>query len=510
MMNTNMKQTWEVNRVSDACCVIDNELDLDVRLFANKDVSIQNDAFEELFDFLDVERAVRDIRADKKDFFGDDAVGIGRVVLTPDFHKGSGIPVGTVVESNGFVIPQAIGNDICCGMRLLATDLPASKLEGHWDAIQKKLRGLFFQGQRDIPMSPKQREAVLREGLPGLLRTIKDNEGKGIYKYYDYATQRDDLERMHNHGGFKTDRLFGFEKFITSSGAVDGRDPQIGSVGGGNHFVELQSIDEIVCNESSRAMGVVKGNLAIMVHSGSVGLGHAIGGHFMDRARELFPKGIAHPKNDFFMLPMIGQHQNEGSFYINSMNNAANFAFANRLFLGLMAVRAIQEVLGIDVEAKLIYDAPHNLVFADGGHCLHRKGATPAEGPTNPDEWIGKPVIIPGSMGSASYLLSGLGNEESLHSACHGAGRVMPRGEASHVDDSIFDEETAKLRIVTSVDPKSPMMQMRKDILAKYKERVKEEAPYAYKDITPVIESVREAGIARVVAKLMPLCTVKG
>ena len=100
-----------------------------------------------------------------------------------DFHKGSGsISVGAVVETNGFVVPQAIGNDICCGMRLLATDLPVSKLEGHWEEIQKKLRAIFFQGQRDIPMSPTQREAVLRDGLPGILRTIKDNEGKGIYK----------------------------------------------------------------------------------------------------------------------------------------------------------------------------------------------------------------------------------------------------------------------------------------------------------------------------------------
>jgi tRNA-splicing ligase RtcB len=247
-----------------------------------------------------------------------------------------------------------------------------------------------------------------------------------------------------------------------------------------------------------------------MVHSGSVGLGHAIGGHFMDRARDIFPKNIKHPKKDFFMLPMVGPHKNEGSFYMDSMYNAANFAFANRLFMGLMAIRAIQEVLGIDVQSKLIYDAPHNLVWATEAMCLHRKGATPAEGPSNPDEWIGKPVIIPGSMGSASYLLTGLGNDDALSSACHGAGRIMPRGEASHVDDKVFEEETSKLRIVTSVDPKSPMMQMRKDILAKYKERVKEEAPYAYKPITPVIESVVDAGIARTVAKLMPLCTVKG
>jgi tRNA-splicing ligase RtcB (3'-phosphate/5'-hydroxy nucleic acid ligase) len=505
-----MKPDWKINRVSDACSIVDNSLGIDVRLFANQDVDVQHEAFEELFDFLDVQRAVQDIQTSHPDFFSDKTTGISRVVLTPDFHKGSGIPVGTVVEANGLVIPQAIGNDICCGMRLLATDLPVEKLEGHWDQLQKTLRGLFFQGKRDIPMSPRQREAILRDGLPGLLATIADNQSKGIYKYYDASSQSNDLERIHNHGGFKTDRLFGFEKFINSSGAIDGRDPQIGSIGGGNHFVELQNIEQIVCNESARSLGLTKGHLAIMIHSGSVGLGHAIGGHFMDRAREIFPKNIAQPKNDFFMLPMTGQHKKEGDFYISSMHNAANFAFANRLFMGLMALRAIQEVLGIDVQSKLIYDAPHNLVWTDGSRCLHRKGATPAEGPSDDSQWIGKPVIIPGSMGSASYLLTGLGNEDALHSACHGAGRIMPRGEASHVDDTIFDEETAQLRIVTSVDPKSPMMQMRKDILAKYKERIKEEAPYAYKPITPVIQSVVEANIARTVAKLMPLCTIKG
>lgn len=505
-----MNFTWKINRLSNACCEIQNELDLDVRLFANEDVFIENDAFQELFDFLDVERAVRDIQDADKSFFGGVGAGISRVVLTPDFHKGSGIPVGTVVNAHGFVVPKAIGNDICCGMRLLVTDLPVDKLEGHWDQIQKKLRALFFEGQRDIPMSPRQREAVLKDGLPGLLRTIQDNQNSGIYRYYDVRSQSNDLEKMHNHGGFPTNRLFGFEKFINSSGAIDGRDPQIGCVGGGNHFVELQRIDEIVCPQSGKQFGLTKGNLAIMIHSGSVGLGHAIGGHFVDMAKELFPKGVKHPKNDFYVLPMNGPHQKEGEFYIDSMYNGANFAFANRLFLGLMAVRAIQETLGIDIDHQLVYDAPHNLIFPREGSYLHRKGATPAEGPSKASEWIGKPVIIPGSMGSASYLLTGTGNEDALQSACHGAGRLMPRGKASHVSDSVFDQQTEKLRIVTSIDPKSPQMQMRKDIMEKYKMRVKEEAPYAYKPITPVIESVRDANIARTVAKLMPLCTVKG
>lgn len=497
------------NRISNSCCSIDNGLGLDVRLFANENVSIDKEAFEELFDFLDVHRAVRDVVDSEKDFFGEDAK-INRVVLTPDFHKGSGVPVGTVVEAKGFVIPKAIGNDICCGMRLIATDIPAEKLEGHWNAIQKNLRALFFQGKRNIPMSPRQREAVLRAGLSGLLDTIDDNRNNGIYSSYDVNAQRSDLESIHNHGGFPTKGIFGFDKFIKSSGEIDGRDPQIGSIGGGNHFVEIQRIDEILCGETARQFGVVRGNIAIMIHSGSVGLGHAVGGYFIDRAREIFPKNVHHPKNDFFVLPTSGQHQKEGEFYLDSMYNAANFAFANRLFMGLMAIKAINEAVGINIDARLIYDAPHNLIFQRNNFALHRKGATPAEGPSKSDEWIGKPVIIPGSMGSASYLLTGTGNEEALESACHGAGRILSRGVASHVDDKIYDEHTSALRIVTPVDPKSPQMQMRKDIMAKIKMRIKEEAPYAYKPITPVIDTVSDAGIARPVAKLFPLCTVKG
>jgi tRNA-splicing ligase RtcB (3'-phosphate/5'-hydroxy nucleic acid ligase) len=505
---------WSVQRINDSCCTIDNSMGLDVRLFANENVAIDRDAFAELFDFLDVHRAVQDVlegeRNNKFSFFADQTVGIERVVLTPDFHKGSGIPIGTVVENTGFVIPAAIGNDICCGMRLLVTDLPASMLDKHWPELQKRLREIFFQGQRNIPMSPRQREAVLRYGLPGLLDTIKDNEGSGIYQLFNAKDQTDDLSRAFNGGGFNTSRLFGFEKLIRSSGSIDGRDPQIGSVGGGNHFVELQRIDELLCKQTARELDISAGNLAIMIHSGSVALGHAVGGHFIDRAKELFPAGIKHPKNDFYMLPMVGPLATEGMFYINSMRNAANFAFANRLFLGLMTIKAIQEVLGITIDSRLIYDAPHNLVFGKGDKFIHRKGATPAEGPTNPSEWIGKPVIIPGSMGSASYLLTGLGNEDALQSACHGAGRVMPRGEASHVSDKIFDAQTQELRIVTAIDPLSPQMQMRRDIMAKHKERVKEEAPYAYKPITPIIDSIEAAGIARPVAKLMPLLTVKG
>lgn len=496
-----------------ACLRVENPLGLDVRLFANPDVPFERESFEQLFDFLDVARAVFDVReAEKRGasaFFGDADAGIDRVVLTPDFHKGSLVPVGTVARARHLCIPQAIGNDVCCGMRLLVTDLPAEALEPHWAAIQKRLRAIFFAGERDIPMSPRQREAVLRDGLAGLVRTAADNAGTGVWKRFDRRAAEDDLSRAHAEGHFPTRRLFGFERFVESSGNIDGRDPQIGCVGGGNHFVELQRVDALFDGDGARAWGVSKGSLAIMIHSGSVGLGHAVGGHFMDRAREVFPKSVKAPKGGFYPLPTSGPRAEEGLFYLDGMGNAANFAFANRLFLGLMAVRAIEEASGRTLDTRLIYDAPHNLVFREGDVYLHRKGATPAEGPT-PTGWLGKPVIIPGSMGAASYLLAGGGREAALESACHGAGRALSRGRAARAPRDVFTRETASLRIVGPVDPRSLALARRRDILEKYEQRIMEEAPYAYKAVEPVVDSIEAAGIARKVARLFPLCTVKG
>jgi tRNA-splicing ligase RtcB len=493
---------------------VDNPLGLDVRLFANDEVPFERESFAQLFDFLDVERAVADVRAhdatSATPLFGDAPAGLDRVVLTPDFHKGSLIPVGVVARARHFVIPQAIGNDVCCGMRLLVTDLPAEALEPHWPTIQKRLRAIFFAGERDIPMSPRQREAVLRDGLVGLVETSADNERTGIWQRFDRAAARSDLDRAHASGRFATRGLFGFDKLVESSGEIDGRDPQIGCVGGGNHFVEIQRVDALFDGHVAREWGLVKGSVAIMIHSGSVGLGHAVGGHFMERARSVFPTRVKAPKSGFHPLPTSGPRAEEGRFYLDGMGNAANFAFANRLFLGLMAIRAIEEASGRTVASKLVYDAPHNLVFPMGDDVyLHRKGATPAEGPP-PGGWLGAPVIIPGSMGAASYLLAGSGRAEALESACHGAGRALSRGRAAHVDRATFEEATAKLRIVGPIDPRSPALARRRDILEKYEKRVMEEAPYAYKAVEPVVDSVESGGVARKVARLFPLCTVKG
>lgn len=489
-----------------------NALGIDVRLFAGRDVPVERDGFEQLFEFLDVARAVADVRAVERagtaSYFGDADARIDRVVLTPDFHKGSFVPVGTVVRAHHFCVPLAIGNDICCGMRLLVTDLPTEALEPHWPAIQRRLRGIFFEGERNIPMSPRQREALLRDGLPGLLRHAADNAGTGIWSRFDRHAEEANLGRSHSGGRFETKRLFGFEKLIESSGRIDGRDPQIGCVGGGNHFVEMQRIDQLYGPEA-REWGLSCGCLAIMVHSGSVALGHAVGGYFTERAKEIFPKSVKAPAAGFYPLPVDGPFAKEGRFYLDGMGNAANFAFANRLFLGLMAVRAIEEATSRTIAIRLVYDAPHNLVFDTGGALIHRKGATPAYGPTETD-YNGKPVIIPGSMGAASYLLAGQGNESALLSACHGAGRAMSRGKAAHVSKDLYKREIGRLRVVGPIDPKSPMIARRRDIVEKYEQRLSEEAPYAYKAVEPVVDSVESAQIARKVARLVPLCTVKG
>lgn len=499
-----------VERVDAAHVRIGNPYGIPISLFAGTDVPIEKAAVEQLLSFASLSETLVDLNRHR--FFGDVRGEIARIVLTPDFHRGSGIPVGTVVDARGFVVPKAIGNDVCCGMRLLVTDLPAEALTAHRPAVARRLRALFFGGERDIPMSPRQREAVLRSGLSGLSDTAADNATSGIWKHFDAEGARDDLARVHQGGSFATRGLFGFEGFVRSSGRIDGRDPQIGSVGGGNHFVELQSVEELLDGGVAHRWGVSRGNLAIMVHSGSVGIGHAVGGHFMAEAQDAFPRALRHPKHGFYPLATAGPSRALAAAYLDAMHNAANFAFANRLFLGLMALRAIREATGRSVSAKLVYDAPHNLVFPgdDGEAFLHRKGATPAGGPASPDAWIGEPVIIPGSMGASSFLLAGAGQPASLCSACHGAGRALSRGAATHVDPAKADRALAELEVVTSIDPAAPHLRTRQDVLEKHRQRVLDEAPYAYKDIGPVIRTVQDACIATPVARLSPILTVKG
>jgi tRNA-splicing ligase RtcB len=236
-----------------------------------------------------------------------------------------------------------------------------------------------------------------------------------------------------------------------------------------------------------------------MVHSGSTAIGHLAGGRCRDLAKGVYPEKIKHPENKLFAIP-------EGHPSWNAMwdhlNNAANFAQGNRLFLALLALEALEAECGV-YEASLLWDAPHNFVWpTSNGKFLHRKGACPADS--------GRVVLVPGSMGSSSYIMVGLGNEKSLSSASHGAGRALNRGSAMKIFDADFRKFLADFRVVTPVDFNRPDIKSRRDIVARKLEDIKQEAPFAYKGIGPVVKTLTDAEVARPVAELRPIMTIKG
>lgn len=518
-MSSSFRVRERVVRRDDAHLAIDHPDGVPMTLLATAEVPVEDDAIVQAVDFARLAGTLDDVWRRERagsiaPFWGGTPGRLERVVLTPDLHKGGGIPVGTVAACRGFVVPQAVGNDICCGMRLVVTDVSADELAPHLDALARPLRHAFFEGGRDVPLSPRQREAILRAGAAGLAETFADNADLGLWRGLDPAAVAADLARTHRGGALPASGLARFGDWIRSSGGAHGRDAQIGSIGGGNHFVEVQVVDGISDGRSAHAWGVARGRVAIMAHSGSVGLGHLVGGHFGDRARALYPGGVPHPEHGFYALPTRGPHAAEATAYLDALAGAANFAFVNRLVLVRLAVRVLGEVLGRDVEARLIYDAPHNLIWpGDDDLHLHRKGACPAPGPDGgggPFGWSGHPVIIPGSMGAASWLLAGEGADSALCSACHGAGRSVARGSARHVDAAVWDQARAQLRVVAPIDVDDPVVRRRRDIVARHDDRLKEEGPWAYKDVTPVVDTVVRAGVARRVARLWPLLTVKG
>jgi tRNA-splicing ligase RtcB len=519
-VSSNLHRFPAVRRIDGARSAIENPQGVPCTLLAREDVRVEAEAIAQLLELLQLQDTLdelwrRERAGSSAPFFGDAPGSIAQVVLTPDFHRGAGIPVGTVIDARGFVIPAAVGSDVCCGMRVLATDLRAEELLPVRHRLEQRLRAIFFEGERDIPLSPRQREAMLREGLPGLHATRADNRAVGLWRRYDARAQEADLARVHAGGGFPTDGVAPFADYIRASGARDGRDPQIGSVGGGNHFVEVQVVEATPLGATAHAWGLARGRVVVMCHSGSVGLGHTVGASFRDAARRLHPAGAPHPSHGFHVLPLRGPHAAEGRRYLAAMRAAANFAFANRLFLGLMALRALSDAVGREVGGQLVGDAPHNLVWAlDEERFLHRKGACPAPGPlpeaSGPFRYTGHPVIVPGSMGDASHLLAGLGNDALLASASHGAGRSLSRGAASHVDGAAAARALSSLRVVTPIDPDSPRLRGRPEILAAHRARLREEAPCAYKPVTPVIQTLEDAAVAAPVARMRPLVTVKG
>lgn len=468
--------------------------DLDTILFANVDVPIDRASLREASALAEIVTTIQQLN--QRRFFGDYEAAVERAVLTPDFHKGAGIPVGTVLATDGFVLPRCVGSDVGCGMRLIVTDLVQAEFDrcANLDTI---FRHAFFEGGRDVPLDEASRAGMLREGIIGM-----HPPHHGLWRYVDRAQMIADLDRTHRLGSWPTTDLWMFADYVRGSGGIS-RDAAIGTIGGGNHFCELQVVDECLDRATCNAWGIRSGAVTIMVHTGSTSLGGMIGDHFVQQAKRVYPTALKAPAHGYQPLPTIGPLAAEGGAYLGAMGLGANFATANRLVLGEMALRCLSQAAGRLVSGRLVYDAPHNLIWTDDQRHLHRKGATPAgcdhHDPAFPN---GHPVIIPGSMGDASYVLRGCGNVASLCSAPHGAGRAVARGVGRHSSPEQLD----KLRIVTKID----LAKARRDVAEQYRKDLLEESPAQYKPIRPVIDTVVNANIASTVACLRPLLTVKG
>jgi tRNA-splicing ligase RtcB len=480
-----------------------------VRIFANDQVAIESAAVSELLSVLDSQSTLDRLRGRPGELSGIDWA-IEQTAVTPDFHKGAGTPIGTVLKTKGVVFPQAIGNDINCGMRLHSTSLDATSVSGHLDALESAARHLFFEGGRQIPMTGRDREALLIDGLSGLFGLVPWERLGGQWQTIMRFRWHEQLDRIERQGSLPAKTAADFADWIGATSAVT-YDDQIGSVGGGNHFVEIQRVEHILDRQTAFAWGLKKGAVTIMIHSGSVGIGHIAGRSVRELLNANFPRSCPHPSNGIY--PLNAQSGDANRFW-DLVNNAANFAFANRLFLATSAVEALERIVGA-FEAPLLYDSPHNLVWqtADGGF-LHRKGATSARGPEDmegtPFHYWGEPVLVPGSMGSSSFVLAGIGNRDALDSASHGAGRALSRGEASRTGHACFDEFLRDFRVVMPLDLRRPDVRGRADIPKRKIDELRAEGPHAYKGIRAIIDTLTAAKIARPVAELVPLMTIKG
>jgi tRNA-splicing ligase RtcB len=424
---------------------------------------------------------------------------VGHVIVMPDMHQGYGFPIGGVAATeypHGVISPGAIGYDINCGVRLLASSIDFESARGEMDQLATLLNQYCPSGvgkEGAIKLNLKELDHVLRDGSRWALKN-------------GYATEAD-LARTEESGS-----LEGADPNKVSDRAKERGREQLGSMGAGNHFVEVDVIDQIFHEEAASAMGLYQGCLVLQIHCGSRGLGHQVCTDYVQSFQNAVHKyGIDLPDRELVCAPMDSP---EGMAYMAAMRAAANFAFANRQLLAHSARRAFEETFAPKTRSwhlHQVYDIAHNMGKLetheiDGKQvrvCVHRKGATRAFGPGSaglPPEYrkIGQPVIIPGSMGTASWVL--VGTEDSMTrsfgSSCHGAGRLMSRSKAKKEvrGDSLRHElETRGIKVRAGSLP-----------------GLAEEAPSAYKDVDAVVETVIKAGIAKKVARLKPVAVIKG
>ncbi len=424
---------------------------------------------------------------------------VGHSLAMPDIHWGYGFPIGGVaatdVDNGGVVSPGGVGFDIGCGVRLLRSELDISEVK-----------------------------PVIRELVDALGRAVpRGVGGKGAM-----PLSRADVTRVLAQGvGFPVSRGLGWDEdaaFTEDGGVLDNASPaevseravergapQLGSLGAGNHFLEVQYVDQIRDTSAADALGLRAGQVCLMLHSGSRGVGHqACTDHLREIDRLMHSLAIDVPDRQLACIPF--EHPAAQS-YVGAMNAAGNFARANRQVLTHQAREAIAGVFGRsarELGLSVVYDIAHNLAKleeheVDGRRvtvCVHRKGATRAFGPSHPElpssyRDVGQPVIVPGSMGTSSFVLVGTGSSRrSFFSTCHGAGRAMSRTRAK--------------KVMTGQQLRDELRRQGIHIARSQWKLLSEEAPYAYKDAEQIVEVCEGAGLSRVVARLRPIGVVKG
>jgi tRNA-splicing ligase RtcB len=424
---------------------------------------------------------------------------VGRVLVMPDMHQGYGFPIGGVAATrypDGVISPGAIGYDINCGVRLLASQIEFEAARPWMSDLATALDHYCPSGVGEkgaLRLSEEELDKVCREGSRWALKQ-------------GYATEAD--VRRTEEGG----RLEGADPSKVSKRAKERGRPQLGTLGSGNHFIEIDVVDQIFDPQAAQVMGLQEGNIVVQIHCGSRGFGHQICSDYVQEFQGAVKRyGIHLPDRELVCAPL---NSPEGQSYLGAMRCAANYAFANRQVLAHNARQAFESVLAGKVKnwhLHQVYDIAHNMGKLETHEvngdqvkvCVHRKGATRAFGPGAPglpEEYsqIGQPVLVPGSMGTASWVLVGTqaSMQHTFGSTCHGAGRVMSREKAKKQvrGESLRQElEAGGIRV-------------RAGSMA----GLAEEAPLAYKDVDAVVETVVGAKIASKVARLRPVAVVKG
>ena len=419
----------------------------------------------------------------------------------PDIHWGYGLPIGGVVatdiEAGGVITPGGVGYDINCGVRLVNTNLTEKEVRSKLDTLINTLVSRIPAGvgsKSDIKVSNAEETQIMLKGA----RWAVEKRGFGT---------KEDLEHTEDRGCME-----GADPDKVSERAYQRGQRQSGTLGSGNHFLEVQLVDEIYDKEAADIFNIDKGSITVMIHCGSRGFGYQIcDGYAKGMVRALSKYNINVPDRQLACAPV---NSPEGKDYIGAMKCAANYAWNNRQCLMHRIREVFERVFEAstkDLGMSLVWDVAHNIAKferynIDGKEkllCIHRKGATRAFGPGNPAlpevyKKIGQPVIIPGDMGRNSYLLLGTkkAEEETFASTCHGAGRVMSRTAAMHAE--------GRHTLLKDLQAKGIK------VMAAGRGTLAEEAPYAYKNVNEVVDVVHKAGLSKKVCRMRPIGVIKG